>query len=204
MAHVFEGERTWLDPVLRPVERRCTGFFRVDPEEDMHWRGTRSRIARVLLVIRACSRTRCCGCGHAAVQPHAFLHREAPFICSAMTPDLAFNTAVRSPRTRTGRRMAETGESYFLPDAGASPAQLAFRGGIQLAWALVAAGCAGSSRPTPTAMDLNPAESQLCRASAASGRSRTSPVLRLRLPVRVRGERNRGVKRQIRRHRQLI
>jgi K+-transporting ATPase ATPase A chain len=37
MAAVFERRRTWLDPVLVPVEKllyRCTG---VRPEEEMHW-----------------------------------------------------------------------------------------------------------------------------------------------------------------------
>jgi len=37
MARVYEGERTWLDPVLRPLERllyRCAG---VRPEQEMDW-----------------------------------------------------------------------------------------------------------------------------------------------------------------------
>lgn len=37
MTHVFAGERTWLAPVLRPVER---GFYRlagIDEQADQHW-----------------------------------------------------------------------------------------------------------------------------------------------------------------------
>src|SRR5919108_6356305 len=37
MTRVFAGERTWLTPVLRPIER---GFYRlagVDEQADQHW-----------------------------------------------------------------------------------------------------------------------------------------------------------------------
>jgi len=38
MARVFEGERTWLDPVLRPFERLIYKLCAVSSENEMNWR----------------------------------------------------------------------------------------------------------------------------------------------------------------------
>ncbi len=38
LARVFEGERTWLDPVLRPVERFLYKLCGVNAENEMNWR----------------------------------------------------------------------------------------------------------------------------------------------------------------------
>src|SRR5579862_3743225 len=38
LAHVLEGERTWLDPVLRPFERLIYKICGVNAEEEMNWR----------------------------------------------------------------------------------------------------------------------------------------------------------------------
>jgi len=37
MARVFSGERTFMDPVLKPVERLIYRLTRVDPEREMKW-----------------------------------------------------------------------------------------------------------------------------------------------------------------------
>ncbi|MEA2172672.1 MAG: potassium-transporting ATPase potassium-binding subunit, partial [Blastocatellia bacterium] len=37
MAHVFNGERTFLDPALRPVEKLIYRLTRVDETREMHW-----------------------------------------------------------------------------------------------------------------------------------------------------------------------
>ena len=37
MTHVFNGERTWLSPILRPVERVLYAISAVDENEDQHW-----------------------------------------------------------------------------------------------------------------------------------------------------------------------
>ena len=37
MARVFNGETTWLTPLLRPLEQLCYRLFGVREEEDMHW-----------------------------------------------------------------------------------------------------------------------------------------------------------------------
>ncbi len=38
MARVYDGGKTWLDPVLRPVERLVYRFCGVDPNEGMPWK----------------------------------------------------------------------------------------------------------------------------------------------------------------------
>ncbi len=38
LAHVFEGERTWLDPILRPIERLTYRLCAVRPDSEMNWR----------------------------------------------------------------------------------------------------------------------------------------------------------------------
>ena len=38
MARVFEGERTWLDPVLRPFEKLIYKLSGVNAEQEMNWR----------------------------------------------------------------------------------------------------------------------------------------------------------------------
>ena len=38
MARVFGRERTWLDPVMRPVERLIYRIWGVDPQEEMDWK----------------------------------------------------------------------------------------------------------------------------------------------------------------------
>ena len=38
LARVFEGERTWLDPVLRPCERAIYKLCGVNAEKEMNWR----------------------------------------------------------------------------------------------------------------------------------------------------------------------
>ena len=37
MARVWQGERTWLDPVLRPVEGILYRAFGVDPKTQQNW-----------------------------------------------------------------------------------------------------------------------------------------------------------------------
>lgn len=38
MARVYQGERTWLDPVLGPVERLLYRLSGVRPDEEMNWK----------------------------------------------------------------------------------------------------------------------------------------------------------------------
>jgi K+-transporting ATPase ATPase A chain len=85
MARVFEGERTFLSPVLRPVETALYRIAGVDETHEQHWL---SYTIAMLLFNAA---------GFALL--YALLRLQAilpvnPADMSAVAPDLAFNTAV--------------------------------------------------------------------------------------------------------------
>ena len=85
LAAVFQGGRTWLDPVLRPVERLFYGAAGIDPEKGQGWVGyTASLLAfngagfvLLYVILRA-----------QGVLPLNPLH------LAGMSPHLAFNTAI--------------------------------------------------------------------------------------------------------------
>ena len=93
MFNVFERKGTWLDPLLIPSEKLCYKLFGVDPDEDMHW----SKYAISMLVFScvtlffsyAILRLQ----GLLPLNPMGFSTAGAPAYATAMTPDLAFNTA---------------------------------------------------------------------------------------------------------------
>src|SRR6476646_9871932 len=110
MARVFSGERTWLDPVMRPVERVLYKLTRVDEEREMRW--TEYSIAMLLfsgvsmMVLYLLERTQ----QWLPLNPQKF---------AAVAPDLAFNTAASFP-TNTNWQFY-TGEqtmSYLTQMAG--------------------------------------------------------------------------------------
>jgi potassium-transporting ATPase potassium-binding subunit len=85
MARVYDGERTFLDPVLRPIERliyRCCG---VTPEEGMDWK----TYAVAMLLFNAVGAFAVYGLqrlqGFLPLNPQGF---------PGVTPDSSFNTAV--------------------------------------------------------------------------------------------------------------
>jgi len=51
LARVFEGERTWLDPLLRPIERFLYKICGVNHEKEMNWR----QYAYAMLGFSACT-----------------------------------------------------------------------------------------------------------------------------------------------------
>src|SRR6476646_9797515 len=110
MARVFSGERTWLDPVMRPVERVLYKLTRVDEDREMRW--TEYSIAMLLfsgvsmLVLYLLERTQ----QWLPLNPQKF---------AAIPQDLAFNTAA-SFTTNTNWQFY-TGEqvmSYLTQMAG--------------------------------------------------------------------------------------
>ncbi len=84
LARVLEGERTWLDPVLRPVERLIYKLAAVRAEKEMNWREYAFAMlgfsAVSMLVTYAIERLQ-------AVLPWNPQH------LAAVGPDLAWNTA---------------------------------------------------------------------------------------------------------------
>jgi K+-transporting ATPase ATPase A chain len=97
MAKVFNGERTWLHPVLGWLERLCYRLFGVDPQEDMRW----SKYAGALLAFSVVATVFAYAImrlqGWLPLQhlfnPQGFSTAAAGKDATAMTPDLAFNTA---------------------------------------------------------------------------------------------------------------
>jgi K+-transporting ATPase ATPase A chain len=107
LARVFAGERTWLDPALRPIERTIYRLAGIDPDAEMDWK----RYAGCFVLL---------GFGGTLLlytvlrlQPlwHTFdpAYRPGP-----LSPDLAMNTAISFATTTTWQAYAgETTMSYF-------------------------------------------------------------------------------------------
>ena len=112
-ARVFEGERTWLDPILRPVERTVYRLSGVDPAAEMSW-GQYCRAFVLLggvgtlllyLILRA--------------QQWLPLAANLTGITTPMTPDLAANTAISFATTSTWQAYGgETTMTYFTQLVG--------------------------------------------------------------------------------------
>src|SRR5215831_18025277 len=110
MARVFNRERTFLDPVLRPVERLLYRLTFVDENHEMRW--TEYSVAMLLF----------------SVVPMLLLYlieRLQPFLplnpqkFAAITPDLAFNTAASfTTNTNWQNYAGEVVMSYFTQMAG--------------------------------------------------------------------------------------
>jgi K+-transporting ATPase ATPase A chain len=105
MARVFEGERTWLDPILRPIERLIYKLSGVNAAEEMNWREYAFAMlgfaAVTLVVTYAIERLQV----HLPYNPQGLAN---------VGPDLAWNTAV-SFTTNTNWQFytPETTMSYF-------------------------------------------------------------------------------------------
>jgi K+-transporting ATPase ATPase A chain len=112
-ARLFAGERTFLDPVLRPVERTIHRLCGIDPSDDMSWqeyaRGfvLLAGVGTLLLylILRA--------------QQWLPFATNLPAITTPMTPDLAANTAISFTTTSTWQAYGgETTMTYFTQLVG--------------------------------------------------------------------------------------
>jgi K+-transporting ATPase ATPase A chain len=105
MARVFEGERTWLDPVLRPVERLIYKLSGINAESEMNWR----EYAFAMLGFAAVSLLVTYGIER--------LQHFLPFNPQGLanvSPDLAWNTAVSfTTNTNWQSYTPETTMSYL-------------------------------------------------------------------------------------------
>ena len=111
MARVFTRQRTWLDPVVRPLERLIYRLTGVDETREMRW--TEYAVARPAVQRRldAGALRRCSGCSTCCRSTRRDL---AP-----VAPDLAFNTAVSfTTNTNWQAYGGETTMSYFTQMAG--------------------------------------------------------------------------------------
>ncbi|MDE3110686.1 MAG: potassium-transporting ATPase subunit KdpA, partial [Acidobacteriota bacterium] len=94
MYRVFEGERTLLHPVFRPLEKLIYRVSGVREDEEQSWvRYATSLISLSFfsfLFVYLIQRLQ----GHLPLNPMHFSTAQAPSSATPMTPDLAFNTAV--------------------------------------------------------------------------------------------------------------
>ena len=111
MANLFEGKRTFLHPVLRPLEKLIYRLCGIQEDAEQGWtQYTASLIAFSLmsfLFVYAIQRLQ----GILPFNPMHFGTSHAPSYATAVTPDLAFNTAA-SFLTNTNWQ-AYGGESTF-------------------------------------------------------------------------------------------
>src|SRR5262245_57009837 len=119
MYRVFEGQRTFLHPVLRPVERLAYWLGGVREDVEQTWvRYTASLIAFstfCFLFPYALQRLQ----GILPLNPMHFSTGQAPGNATAMTPDLSFNTAVSfMTNTNWQSYSPDTTLSYLVQMAG--------------------------------------------------------------------------------------
>ena len=111
MAKLFEGKRTFLHPVLRPVEKLIYRLCGIQEDAEQHWtQYTAALIAFSIasfLFAYAIQRLQ----RFLPFNPMHFGTAQAPSNATAVTPDLAFNTAT-SFVTNTNWQ-AYSGESTF-------------------------------------------------------------------------------------------
>lgn len=103
MARVFAGERTPLDPVLRPIEKRIYSLCGINSRYEMRW--TRYTINMLLFNLF-------CIVIVYGILRLQHLHPWNPVHAPDMSPDLAFNTAVSF--------VSNTNWQSYLPERDAS------------------------------------------------------------------------------------
>ena len=84
LARVFAGERTWLDPLLRPLERAVYKLARVDAQQEMSWQRYANSFVLFSLVGTLL--------GFLLLRLQFFLPffaRTASYLATPLTPDLA-------------------------------------------------------------------------------------------------------------------
>jgi K+-transporting ATPase ATPase A chain len=107
---VFNRERTWLDPILAPVERAIYRVTGVDPGADMPWQ----EYAMAMLIFSGASMILL----YAVLRLQGWLPLN-PASMKAVPPDLAFNTAASfTTNTNWQAYSGETTMSYLTQMAG--------------------------------------------------------------------------------------
>lgn len=115
MAKVFSGERTFLHPVLRPIERLCYRLAGVQENAEQRWTQYAGSLLAFsffsFLLAYLLQRLQ----GFLPLNPMGFSTAHAPSGATAMTPDLAFNTAVSFvTNTNWQSYVGETTMSYLV------------------------------------------------------------------------------------------
>ena len=109
---VFEGQRTFLHPILRPLERLIYALGGIREDVEQSWIGYSASMISLsifsFLAVYLLQRLQ----GHLPLNPMQFSTSKAPSFATPMTPDLAFNTAVSF--------MTNTNWQSYSPDAALS------------------------------------------------------------------------------------
>jgi potassium-transporting ATPase potassium-binding subunit len=114
MYRVFEGQRTFLHPIFRPIEKLIYWVGGVREDEEQSWvRYSASLISFSIfsfLFVYVIQRLQ----GHLPLNPMHFSTPKAPSFATPMTPDLAYNTAVSFlTNTNWQSYSPDTTMSYF-------------------------------------------------------------------------------------------
>ncbi len=119
MARIFEGRRTFLHGVLRPLETGIYKLCGIREGEEQHWTGYAGALLLFslagLLMTYFIQRFQ----GHLPLNPQGFSTAHPPAGATVMTSDLAFNTAVSfTTNTNWQSYVPETTMSYFTQMVG--------------------------------------------------------------------------------------
>ena len=119
MVKVFAGERTFLHPVLRPVERLCYAAAGVNETVEQRWTQYAGSLLAFsifsFLILYVLQRLQ----GVLPLNPMGFGTAHAPNGATPMTPDLAFNTAVSfTTNTNWQSYAGESTMSYLVQMMG--------------------------------------------------------------------------------------
>ncbi len=139
MHRVFAGEKTFLHPLLRPVERLCYVIGGVKETVEQRWTQYAGSLLSFslfsFLVLYLLQRLQ----GLLPLNPAGFSTGHAPAGATAMTPDLAFNTAVSFMTNTNWQNYAgETTVSYLVQMAGLTVQNfVSAAAGIAIAIALI-------------------------------------------------------------------
>ncbi len=94
MYRVFEGERTFLHPIFRPLERLIYLLSGVRENEEQSWIAYSASMISLsifsFLAVYLLQRLQ----GHLPLNPMQFSTPKAPSFATPMTPDLAYSTAI--------------------------------------------------------------------------------------------------------------
>ena len=115
MARVFRGERTFLAPLLRPVERVVYRLCGVDERSEQRWTDYAGALLAFSFMSFALTYMIQRLQGMLPFNPMGFGTAAAPRDATAVTPDLAFNTAVSFMSNTNWQAYAgEATLSYFV------------------------------------------------------------------------------------------
>jgi K+-transporting ATPase ATPase A chain len=119
MTKVFAGERTFLHPVLRPLERACYVLCGIKENVDQRWTQYAASLIAFsffsFLILYLLQRIQ----GVLPFNPMGFSTAHPPMGATPMTPDLAFNTAVSfTTNTNWQNYPGESTLSYLVQMAG--------------------------------------------------------------------------------------